>query len=49
MEPIAPSEWPIIDLIELIGTRYACGPRLRLNAAVSWRSFCLVPEPWALT
>ena len=42
---IAPSEWPIIDLIELIGTLYASSPSTFLNAAVSWMSFCLVPEP----
>ena len=48
IEPMAPSEWPTIDLIELTGVRYAWSPRLRLNAAVSCRSFCLVPEPCAL-
>jgi hypothetical protein len=47
-EPIAPRECPIIDLMELIGVSYACAPRLRLKAPVSWRSFILVPEPWAL-
>jgi hypothetical protein len=49
MLPMAPSEWPTIDLIELIGVRRACSPRLRLTAAVSCRSFCLVLEPCALT
>ncbi len=49
IEPIAPSECPTIDLIELIGTRYAAEPSARLNAAVSCRSFCRVPEPCALT
>ncbi len=48
MEPIAPSECPIMDLIELTGIRYARSPRALLNAAVSWRSFCRVPDPWAL-
>ncbi|KUL54469.1 hypothetical protein ADL22_03160 [Streptomyces sp. NRRL F-4489] len=48
-EPIAPSECPIMDLMELMGTAWACGPRARLNAAVSWRSCCRVPEPCALT
>ena len=38
-----------MDLIELIGVSYACAPSDRLTAAVSCRSFCLVPEPCALT
>ncbi len=46
---VAPSECPTIDLIELTGVRYACWPRADLNAAVSCRSFCRVPEPCALT
>ena len=46
---MAPSECPIIDLMELMAVWYAWSPRLRLNAPVSWRSFIFVPEPCALT
>jgi hypothetical protein len=48
MAPIAPSECPTIDLIELTGTSYARAPRLALKAAVSWQSFWRVPDPCAL-
>ena len=48
IEPIAPSECPIIDLIELTGMLVRVVAEARLNAAVSCRSFCFVPEPCAL-
>ncbi len=46
--PAAARGWPIIDLIELTGTWWACSPNARLMALVSQLSFCGVELPWAL-
>ena len=41
----APSPWPVIALIELIGG--PLGPKTVRAAATSARSFAGVPVPWA--
>jgi hypothetical protein len=46
--PDAPSAWPSIDLLELIGIWYACSPSANLMAAVSDASLSCVDVPWAL-
>src|SRR5439155_203102 len=47
--PAAEIVWPIIDLVELMRSRAACGPKTALSAAVSTRSFIGVEVPWAFT
>src|SRR3712207_104321 len=47
--PHAPCGCPIIDLVVLIGMRYARSPKHFLTAAVSIRSFSSVPVPWRFT
>ena len=46
--PAAPSRWPVIDLVDEIGTRRACSPKAVLMAAVSLASLRRVLVPWAL-
>ncbi len=46
--PVAPIMWPVIDLVEEIGTCPARSPRAALIARVSERSLRTVPVPWAL-
>ena len=46
--PEAPIRWPTIDFCELIGIDFARGPKTRLTATVSIRSFSRVEVPWAL-
>ena len=47
-EPAAPREWPIMDLVELMGILWARSPNSRLIATVSSASFNGVEVPWAL-
>ena len=46
--PAAPRRWPVMDLVELIATLYACLPKTDLMAKVSMASFRGVEVPWAL-
>ena len=46
--PLAPSKWPVIDLVELIGTLYACSSKTDFIASVSYLSFKGVDVPCAL-
>ena len=48
MVPAAPSRCPVIDLVELIGSRAACSPKTRFTASVSASSLNGVPVPCAL-
>ena len=43
--PMAPSEWPIIDLMELTGTLYAWSPRQFLYACGLVAVVLLGPRP----
>ena len=45
----APSMCPVMDLVELMGTRCAWSPNTALRAMVSNLSFIGVDVPWALT
>ena len=47
-DPAAPKEWPIIDLVELMGMLYARSPNNLLMATLSRVSFKGVDVPWAL-
>ena len=46
--PAAPSRWPVIDLVALIGIFLAYSPKTVLMAIVSVRSLSGVEVPWAL-
>ena len=46
--PAAPSVCPVIDLVELMASRYAWSPKSRLTAATSAASPNGVEVPWAL-
>ena len=48
MPPAAPRVWPIIDLVELMASRFACSPNTSLTARVSITSPAGVDVPWAL-
>ena len=46
--PLAPSRWPVMDLVELTISRSAWAPNTRRMAAVSPLSLRGVEVPWAL-
>src|SRR5213075_246147 len=46
--PAAPSKWPILDFVELTGTRLLVGPSSLRMASASAASFNGVPVPCAL-
>lgn len=46
--PAAPNRWPVIDLVELIDSAWACSPNTLFTAAISAMSPAGVEVPWAL-